>query len=703
MQPGRDSGGGKLPAPGSYPILFAVNTNLPRHIRQCLVYVCALLAVAPLLAGCMVPWDTPTPAVVPTATPTAVLRRATPTPARSVPVVEPTEVPRLTQLSFTDEALQFWSNPNDVGRVLFDGRSVWAATYGGAVRWDASGTPEVFGIDQGLLSQSLRGLAQDGDGHIWVGYTDRAGWSEFDGQTWTSYDTREAAVEARYDAMLRASHTDPRLWRCRADDTWLWLPTADGQASAYDGSRWRTYGAAAGVTDGTWLVDISASGRVWAVGRGLSTAQEGEVRWTDHDFFSAVAQDSVVTDIAADQDSVWLTFANPNAVDGQPADDGGVGRFQADGERWEGYLQEWNPDLPAQAYAIEIDSAGTVWVAGSGGLTYRAQGQPWTRIPFTGGSAQCFAQDDTGDLWLGTARGVWWVASDGSNSRGPWQIPSPLPGSEVTGLAAGADGRVWIGTSDGLAYVDPSGDTGIASTTRVKALASSPSDEIWFSAADGLYRLNADGQPELRSDQPLTLLTFDSAGTLYGCTAEGGLVRVDGTGPTAVADLAGLAGALPRDLDIDAEGQIWFATELGLGHISPDGAFELIGEGDGDALLSVDVRAAASAPDGSLWVATARGLARYRPGERWIRYTTESTSGGLASMDVRNVIVDTDGVVWVITAAGLSQRTPESADWFTFDLAAASSLLPDSAAGVVWVGSQGGLYRVRIDAYTPIS
>jgi ligand-binding sensor domain-containing protein len=661
------------------------------------------LAVALALAGCLVPWETPTPAVAASATPVAQLRRATATPnARPTPAAEPTEVPRLTQLAFSDEALQFWSNPNDVSRVLYDGQAVWAATYGGAVRWDASGTPQVYGIDEGLLSQSLRGLAQDGDGHIWVGYTDRAGWSEFDGQVWTSYETREAAVEARYGAMLAARRFDPRLWSKRPDGTWLWLPTANGQVSAYDGTRWRTYGAASGVTDGTWMVAVSANGRVWAVGRGLSTAEEGEVRWTDHNFFSAVAEDAVVTDVAADADSVWLTFANPTAQEGQTADNGGIGRFEAGESRWEGYLHEWNADLPGQAHAIEIDADGTVWVAGTGGITYRAPGQPWKQIAFEGSAAQCFARGAAGEIWLGTERGVWWLAADGSARLGPWQIPSPLPGSEVTGLALGEDGRVWIGTSDGLAYVDAGGETEMATSTRVLALAAAPSGEIWLSAADGLYRLTASGVPELRADQPLALLAFDAADTLYGCTAAGGLVRLAGNTLEPVADLLALAGAAPKDLAVDGQGQIWFATELGLGHLLPDGTFELIGEGEGDALLSVDVRSVAPAPDGSLWVATARGLARYQPGERWVRYTTESTGGGLASMDVRAVRVDEAGIVWVITAAGLSQRTPESADWYTFDLAAARSLLPDRAAGVVWIGSQGGLYRVRIAAYTPI-
>jgi hypothetical protein len=660
------------------------------------------LAVALALAGCLVPWETPTPAVAASATPVAQLRRATATPnARPTPAAEPTEVPRLTQLAFSDEALQFWSNPNDVSRVLYDGQAVWAATYGGAVRWDASGTPQVYGIDEGLLSQSLRGLAQDGDGHIWVGYTDRAGWSEFDGQVWTSYETREAAVEARYGAMLAARRFDPRLWSKRPDGTWLWLPTANGQVSAYDGTRWRTYGAASGVTDGTWMVAVSANGRVWAVGRGLSTAEEGEVRWTDHNFFSAVAEDAVVTDVAADADSVWLTFANPTAQEGQTADNGGIGRFEAGESRWEGYLHEWNADLPGQAHAIEIDADGTVWVAGTGGITYRAPGQPWKQIPFEGSAAQCFARGAAARSgwarnaayggWLPMARPAWALADSLASARQRGHGPCTGRGRPCLDRHFRRPGLCRCRRRNGDGHQHARAGPGGGALGRDLAQCSRWTIPPHRQRRAGVARRS-----------PLALRAFDAADTLYGCTAAGGLVRLAGNTLEPVADLLALAGAAPKDLAVDGQGQIWFATELGLGHLLPDGTFELIGEGEGDALLSVDVRSVAPAPDGSLWVATARGLARYQPGERWVRYTTESTGGGLASMDVRAVRVDEAGIVWVITAAGLSQRTPESADWYTFDLAAARSLLPDRAAGVVWIGSQGGLYRVRIAAYTPI-
>ena len=55
-----------------------------------------------------------------------------------------------------------------------------------------------------------------------------------------------------------------------------------GEVAAYDGTRWRSYTAYNGITTDTWLVEVGVDGRVWAIGQGVSTAEEGSVWWQDH-------------------------------------------------------------------------------------------------------------------------------------------------------------------------------------------------------------------------------------------------------------------------------------------------------------------------------------------------------------------------------------------------------------------------------------
>jgi ligand-binding sensor domain-containing protein len=57
-------------------------------------------------------------------------------------------------------------------------------------------------------------------------------------------------------------------------------------------------------------------------------------------------------------------------------------------------------------------------------------------------------------------------------------------------------------------------------------------------------------------------------------------------------------------------------------------------------------------PEGNVWVGTARGISRWRPGTgEWDEWTP---ADGLAGVPVLHVLAE-DGVVWASTPAGLSR------------------------------------------------
>ncbi|MBC7255797.1 MAG: hypothetical protein H5T66_06800, partial [Chloroflexi bacterium] len=164
-----------------------------------LLGICALLTLVGIgLAGCGVLIARPTSAVE-HPTPTLVYAGALPTaqPTRGV-VRTPTATPGPAKISFTDEDIQFWSNVNAITGLLVTEEAVWAAAEGGVVRWGQDGTPTVYTVRDGLAPHSVSGIAQDGQGHIWIGYEGIRTWSMFDGATWQAYPDREKAVEAHY-------------------------------------------------------------------------------------------------------------------------------------------------------------------------------------------------------------------------------------------------------------------------------------------------------------------------------------------------------------------------------------------------------------------------------------------------------------------------------------------------------------------------
>lgn len=662
-------------------------------IRRIALHI--LLAIcSTTLSGCASAWAT--------ATPLPQVERFTASPTLStiatpIPDSEPRElVPPLTwqpaPLVVTDAAVQSWTDPNDITGLLYQDPYLWAVTSGGVVRWQVgSGDHRLYTAQDGLASQAIRGIAQDRDGHIWIGYEDHQAWSEYDGQSWRTYPTREEAVVARYDALLYAQRSDPRLWSSRPESGWLWLPMLDGRVKAYDGAQWRTYGEQDGITRHTNLVAVSSHGRVWAVGQGVSTAEEGDRHWDDHSLFAGVPDGSRVSTIAVDeQGSVWLAFVGPDSMGG------GVGQLDATNNRWVGYLNDLNPKLPRQVYGVELDMDGSLWLYGEGGFAVKRTGQPWQHIAVESVTVQCYARDSQGRFWIGASRGLWSVGADGADVSGPWLIPTPLMGNQITGVAMEPGDRLWVGTRQGLTRVEPTGEVTVVTTETIAALTNTPQGDIWASTPSGLYTLNERGLDTKLYEGVVKALAFDPIGVAWIYADEGYLYMRDGS---AWRQMGRIEGSVePYDMAIDQDGIVWLATPSGLGRWAPDGQWNLFS--DKESLPDPDVRAVALGAEGELWIATARGLARRLPSGRTTRLTTDSTKGGLRSAEIWNVEVDAAGTLWVMTSSGISTRT-RNADWAFYDLAGARRVCWESS-GALWVGALGGLYRLDRSVLAPI-
>ncbi len=613
------------------------------------------------------------------------------------PAIEslPRPLSSLITVTVTDEALQYWVDPNDITGLLYDDPYLWAATGGGVVRWHVpSGEWQLYTTRSGLASHAIRGIAQDQEGHIWVGYADHASWSEYEGERWHTYASREAAVVARYEAMRAARHFDARLWACRPSGTWLWLPTANGRMQAYDGKTWRTYGESEGVTRGTWLVAVSSAGRVWAVGQGISTAEEGERWWQDHSLFSGIGEDGEITGIAVDgQGRLWLTFAGPQRTTG------GAANLDFAQSRWTSYQNFLEPAIPKQVYGIETDREDTVWLWGEGAISFRRPGGRWQMLAIQSITACSLARDQKGRFWIGTNHGIYSVASTGKDLHGPWLLPTPLIGNAVNSLAMDRRGTLYIGTTRGVSRIASSGITSAVTTEKATLLAVDPGGQAWMGTASGLYALSNAGPEQRVLGEIPSAMAFDRQGTPWVCTEDGRIGKLQSSGWQVVSNADALGGAAIRDIIFGPDGTLWLATSNGLATLSPSGEVALVPTKEG--LPPQNVRALAVGADGSLWVGAASGLVRRTASGDWALYTTTSTEGGLRSMDIWDLAVDGKGTLWIATSAGISARTKD-ADWSYFDLPGVRKVWPEPS-GVIWVGTLGGLYRLRPEIYIRIS
>jgi ligand-binding sensor domain-containing protein/signal transduction histidine kinase len=172
------------------------------------------------------------------------------------------------------------------------------------------------------------------------------------------------------------------------------------------------------------------------------------------------------------------------------------------------------------------------------------------------------------------------------------ELPNHAAGGALTQDAAGF---VWVGTQLGLARWDG---------YRFRTYRSEPAT------------------PGTLPDNYIHALYTDSRGRLWIGTASGGLARYDADHDRFVGYVTGpngLSNVDVRDIAEDGAGGIWVATEGGLDQLSPEtGAVTRYShdERDPGSLPDDHVLAVRCSPDGTLWVGTARGLARRGPGDR---------------------------------------------------------------------------------------
>jgi hypothetical protein len=138
------------------------------------------------------------------------------------------------------------------------------------------------------------------------------------------------------------------------------------------------------------------------------------------------------------------------------------------------------------------------------------------------------------------------------------------------------------------------------------------------------------------------------------------------TGPWQVWQIAdGLPSDDVRAVAVDANGTLWFATAAGLASRRPDNVWTVFTTVDG--LSSDDILDLAFHPDGSLWCATPAGISILLAGGGFNVLTAAGT--GLIDDDVRAIDVDGRGNVWAATILGVSRlgADGEWASWTSAD------------------------------------
>ena len=303
--------------------------------------------------------------------------------------------------------------------------------------------------------------------------------------------------------------------------------------------------------------------------------------------------------------------------------------------KWKGY-EEWESFTAGSGldseliYSILLPGNGTVLVGTADGLfTGRKTGNRWTwqRDPRVGRMPVVTLQPEQDrSVWLGTSgHGV--ARIDARTGRIEWlKQDRGSAGLVPFSMAIDRSHRIWAATEHGL-YVASLSEKRFRRVEEVPAVrcfavTEGPDGEILVGATGGLFRLaggrwrhitTADG---LRNDVIMAVAATRSNEFWVGYWFSGTVTRVRVEGErlsmTHYGSELGLRGEMTYFLGFDARGQLWAGTDQGVRVFNGD-RWDQYDHNDGLVWDDCDLEGFAAEPDGTVWIGTSGGLARFTP------------------------------------------------------------------------------------------
>lgn len=291
-------------------------------------------------------------------------------------------------------------------------------------------------------------------------------------------------------------------------------------------------------------------------------------------------------------------------------------------------------------YSLTRTHNGDIWATTEGAGVYHFDGAKWKHYGVEEGLANLFAwsvfEDSQSQIWVGTwGGGLFRLIQDRFVVE-----TNLLPFSDpIVALKESPRGTIWIGTGAGLwrwqdGKLDRLATLGGAAAGDVRAIEPGAAGEIWIGTQGaGLGHLK-DGQfksyqmSEGLAENFILSLYYEADGTLWIGTLDMGLCRFKNGQFRTINTSHGLPANIVYHLEDDQLGNLWFNSPIGIYRISKQ---QLNACADGQA-IKLDVLAYGKAegmatlagtggftpsgfraPDGKLWLSTARGVAVVEP------------------------------------------------------------------------------------------
>jgi diguanylate cyclase (GGDEF)-like protein len=483
---------------------------------------------------------------------------------------------------------------------------IWVATESAGINRITGGQVRVFGEKDGLGTGFTYTVIQDGNGAIWAGTKD--GVVRIEGERLQSlgpvqglpagavfslaiapqgglYAGTEHGVyvgEGGHFRPLAAEFPDEAVPSLQVDtDGSLWIGTVNRGLMRYARGKLETFDATAGLPNNR-VASLFADreGSIW-VGTNAGLLRFADTPFITLDSHSGLADDYVRALLQTDERTIWIGTAR------------GISQWQDGRMRPLGSGKSTD-----QVLSLAADKSGDLWAGMySTGLVRWHDGQPQETINHAqglpGNQVRALVAARDGSLWIGTSRGLA-QRKDGKFTY--YGQVDGLPRDYVLTLHEAQDGRIWVGTSNGAAFIQGGHVTALDfgkldEAQDVFGIHEDPDGTLWFATDRGLVRLHDGklqviGVPQGMPVETLFQVVTDSYGNFW-LTSNSGVVYLRREQALAVLD--------GRRKTID---------------------YQQFGEADGMASAQCNGGAgpaALRAHDGSIWVATAHGVAVVQP------------------------------------------------------------------------------------------
>lgn len=527
--------------------------------------------------------------------------------------------------SFKREWRHYTSTDN-INTLLLQGDYIWAGTTGGVVRYNSKDPLDVLyynSANSGLPHNEVRDIYLDSQGNLWFA-------------------------------------TAGGLGELRRDGSWCFYYTLNSELPS----------------DNVFSLSGDGAGGIW-VGTAEGVAHLNPKReWTIFKGETGLFPQSKIFDIAVDEDwGAWFATAE--------------GLFHASyatlpAERKWKMFNSLNSYLPSDIItAVAIDRAGRKWLAVhdryGGTLCLLDPRGSWSFLDAEGAGLKFFSVrdifiDKNDGVWIATwGEGAVYIPTKDLFKSERWQVytreNSPLPGENITAVAADLKGTIWLGTSKGLLSLSPDGTwqlfrrfinnlphndvLSLASDRQGLMLLGTGGGGLALLSKEGKVRVYNSYNAPLPSDTVRVILTKEDQSIWLGTgdAFSGGIACLDAGGSWRVYTPAN--SPLPHHLiqagAVDLRGGLWWGTPRGAAYFSPEGIWSVFGT---PHLPHADVLSIAVDGEGGVWFATPGGAARYSPPDKWEHFT--AANSGLPSDYIDWVYVDGQGEVWFGTRRGVA-------------------------------------------------